>query len=85
MNTKPLQRVKRPNHLAIYSIGQKLRTLRNDQGLTLSRLRLTTAGSEEVLNVGDCIVLETDTASSWTAAPETRCRMLAVFVRTHPE
>jgi len=45
-------------------------------------LHLTTAGSQEVLNPGDCIVLDTDTASLWTAPPETQCRVLVVFARS---
>lgn len=45
-------------------------------------LHLITAGSQEVLNRGDCIVLDTDTTSLWTAPPETQCRVLVVFART---
>jgi transcriptional regulator with XRE-family HTH domain len=44
-------------------------------------LHLTSAGSEEVLNPGDCLVLDTDATSLWTASPETSCRVLAVFAR----
>lgn len=48
-------------------------------------LHITTAGSEEVLNPGDCFVLDTDTTSLWTAPPETHCRVLVVFARTAHE
>lgn len=43
-------------------------------------LQLSIDGSEEVLNPGDCLVLDTDTTFLW-AAPETECRVLVVFVR----
>ena len=34
--------------------------------------------AEEVLNSGDCLVLDTDSAVTWSA-PESGCRVLAVF------
>jgi len=43
-----------------------------------------TGAAEEVLNCGDCLVLDTDSAVTWSA-PETGCRVLAVFARTRPE
>jgi transcriptional regulator with XRE-family HTH domain len=44
-------------------------------------LHLTSAGTEEVLHSGDILVLDTDSAVTWSA-PETGCRVLAVFART---
>ena len=43
-----------------------------------------TGAAEEVLNSGDCLVLDTDSAVTWSA-PESGCRVLAVFARTRPE
>ena len=44
-------------------------------------LHLTSAATEEVLNPGDCLVLNTDSAVTWSA-PKTGCRVLAVFARS---
>jgi len=41
-------------------------------------LQMTSAGSEEVLHTGDCVVMDTDGNVIWSA-PASRCRVLAVF------
>ena len=46
-------------------------------------LHLTSSGTEEVLNAGDVLVLDTDSAVTWSAL-KTGCRVLAVFARTRP-
>ena len=44
------------------------------------KLGMNFLGSREVLQVGDCVVIETDETVSWDAA-EGRCRVLAVSVK----
>ncbi|HLH36216.1 MAG TPA: helix-turn-helix domain-containing protein [Alloacidobacterium sp.] len=43
-------------------------------------LHMRVAGSDEVLHTGDCFVLDTDAAVTWSA-PASRCRVLAVFAQ----
>lgn len=43
-------------------------------------LRVSSAGAEELLSVGDCIILDTDAAVLFTGV-DTRCRLLVVAVR----
>lgn len=49
------------------------------------RLQLTTAGSNEVMETGDCAVLDTDEPVVWSALGESSCRVLSVSARTSPE
>ena len=49
------------------------------------RLQLTTAGSNEVLETGDCVVLDTDEPAVWSALGESPCRVLSISARTSPE
>lgn len=44
-------------------------------------LQVNTAGSKELLEEGDCIVLNTDQAVVWGAAANSRCRILSVSVK----
>ena len=44
-------------------------------------LHLSLAGSQEVLEHGDCIVVDTDQALVWTAAGDSRCRILSVTAK----
>lgn len=44
------------------------------------QLRLSVAGTEDVLRTGDCLVLNTQETVMWNA-PDGRCRVLAVFAK----
>lgn len=45
------------------------------------RLQLTTAGQNEVLETGDCAVLDTDEPAVWNALGNSPCKVLSVSAR----
>jgi transcriptional regulator with XRE-family HTH domain len=49
------------------------------------RLQITSGGSHEVLETGDCAVLDSKEPALWRALGEARCRVLSVTARTRPE